>query len=62
MGKPTTDVRDPLFYRLIMVLGYLYRCWAKLRLGHLRPWMQSWAAEDTMAIWAGTGAGAAWMR
>ena len=60
--KPTTSWEDPLSLRILTILPYCYRCWAKLRLRHLGPWIQSWATEDMFAVKAGKGADAAWYR
>ena len=46
-------------FRSLLILPYAYRCWAKLRLRHLSPWIQTWATEDTLALQAGIGADAA---
>jgi hypothetical protein len=60
--QATTSWEDPLSFRILTILPYCYRCWAKLRLRHLSPWIQSWATEDMFAVKAGKGADAAWYR
>ena len=60
--KPNTSWDDPLSFRILLVLPYVYRCWAKMRLRHLAPWIRSWATEDMFALLEGTGAEDAWYR
>ncbi|WP_353239599.1 hypothetical protein, partial [Limnohabitans sp.] len=62
ISKPTTAWEDPLSFRILMVLPYCYRVWAKLRLLHVAAWVQSWATEDMFAVRRGQGADAAWYR
>ena len=41
IAKPGTSWEDPLTFRILLILPYAYRCWAKMRLRHLAPWIQS---------------------
>ncbi|MFM7985773.1 MAG: hypothetical protein ACKPKO_41310, partial [Candidatus Fonsibacter sp.] len=62
ISKPTTAWEDPLSFRILMILSYCYRVWAKLCLLHVATWVQSWATEDMYAVRRGQGADAAWYR
>ena len=41
IAKPSTSWEDPLALRILLILPYAYRCWAKMRLRHLAPWIRS---------------------
>ena len=62
IAKATTSWEDPLTFRILMTLPYAYKCWAKLRLKHVSPWVQSWASQDMFGLREGSGADAAWYR
>ena len=62
IAKPSTLWHDPLTFRILMILPYCYRSWAKLRLRRLTPRIRTWATEDMFAVNPGTGADAAWYR
>ena len=62
IGKPSTRWDDPLTWRVLLILPYLYRVWAKSRLADLEPWAAAWATPDMMALYPGTDATLAWYR
>ena len=62
IAKPNTSWEDPLAFRILLILPYAYRCWAKMRLYHMAPWVRSWATEDMFGLAEGTGAQDAWYR
>ena len=40
LPKEEVNSQDPLEYRVLLMLPYIYRMWAKVRLGHLTPWVR----------------------
>eukprot|EP00969_Alexandrium_andersonii_P034359 1503397-Alexandrium_andersonii.AAC.1 len=57
MAKSGLPTLDPYQYRALMILPILYRTWSKLRLFHMREWVDRWIGDVTYA--GGKGAGAA---
>ncbi len=49
-------------FRILLILPYAYRCWAKMSFQHLNPWVRSWATEDMLGSLEGTGAEDPWYR
>ena len=53
MAKDVQKDKDPLAYRVLLMMPAVYRLWAKVRLSHLAPWINLWDMEE---IFAGAGA------
>ena len=56
MAKEEESDMDPLDYRVLLMLSTAYRTYAKTRLEHLHPWVDSWALEEIYAGIEGQGA------
>jgi hypothetical protein len=49
MAKEEESDMDPLDYRVLLMLSTAYRTYAKTRLEHLHPWVDSWALDEVYA-------------
>ena len=56
MAKEEESDRDPLDYRVLLMLSTAYRTWAKIRLERLHPWVGTWALDEIYAGIEGQGA------
>ena len=60
-AKPDEDHTRPEGFRLLAVLAFVYRLWAKARLADLMPWVSSWAPSSFYTCVKGRGAADAWL-
>eukprot|EP00973_Karenia_brevis_P030321 4181563-Karenia_brevis.AAC.1 len=56
LSKDPTQPFHPLAYRFLLLTSILYRIWGKLRLPHLRPWIDSWKLDCMYGGMEGVGA------
>ena len=56
LAKEEDSDMDPLAHRVLLMLASTYRLWAKIRLSHLQPWIETWALEEIYAGIEGQGA------
>ena len=49
LAKDPEDTQDVLNYRVLLMLSSVYRLWSKVRLAHLRPWIDTWATPEMFA-------------
>lgn len=59
MPKDADKERDPLAYRVVLILPAVYRLWARVRLAHITPRVDGW---DLDCIYAGTSVMGCWGR
>ena len=48
-GKEEGIELDPLSYILLLMLPSVYRLWAKIRLKHMQPMIQTWTTPEVFA-------------
>ena len=56
LAKDAKDALNPLAYRVLLMLPYVYRTWAKIRLKDLKPWIAAWTLPEMYAGIEGQGA------
>ena len=62
MSKTEQASMDPEDYRVLLIMPWLYRAWARTRFRHVRGWVKTWAAPQQYAGTIGGGAEAEWMK
>ena len=60
LQKPDSDPLMPLSFRVLTISSAIYRVWAKIRLAHLQPWMDTWQLPEMHAGFKQVGAEDAW--
>jgi hypothetical protein len=56
LSKDENDLLNPLAYRCLLMMPYVYRLWGRVRLEHLQPWVEEWATDEMYAGIEGRGA------
>ena len=56
MSKDPLKDKDPLAYRVLLMMPSIYRLWGRLRSQHLAPWIKEWELEEMFAGTGGKGA------
>ena len=42
LSKDPNDLLNPLAYRVLLMMPYVYTLWGRARNEHLRPWVEEW--------------------
>ena len=56
LSKDENDLLNPLAYRVLLMMPYIYRLWGRTLLGHLQPWVKDWATDEMFVGVEGRGA------
>eukprot|EP00973_Karenia_brevis_P033283 4592480-Karenia_brevis.AAC.1 len=56
LNKGPTTPFNPLSYRFLLLTSILYRLWGRVKLRHLRGWIDTWKTEHMFGGLPGVGA------
>ena len=56
MSKDPLKDKDPLSYRVLLMMPAIYRLWSRVRLRDLGPWVDGWDRPEMFAGTTGKGA------